>query len=298
MARQRFVAPRRSELGADVFARPPLSAWPDEAGWLRSAQFPGVDELNSGWDAPWRFVEQTVELLADGLHYESRIHDQGRIATRADNWHDFFNALVWRRHTALKAALNRRQVGEIARMGAKTRSRAQCALTHFDEGGVIVLLRDPTLLAQWDAHDWRGLFLQSRQAWLDGAIRVEVFGHALLEMALVPDKLITGKALAVCDAQGQAPEVSLAALAEAIVSGELLNDPQELRALPLAGIPGWHADNAAAAFYREAECFRPLREGRRYPAPLCLDALPATVQAAPGQWSSAAHGAAFQPASS
>lgn len=268
----RFVAPDRMEFSRDVLLRPPLAQWRDASGWLDAMQFPAVDELNRGWSDTWRFVAQTPALLADGLHYESRIHRRGQIATRADNWHDFFNALVWRRYPQLKAALNRRQVAEIALMGDKQRSRAQCALTHFDEGGVIVVLRDAQLLERWDAHDWTGLFWEAREDWAQGLIRAEVFGHALLEMALVPDKLITGKALAVVDTDGSASGAAIAALAAAIADGRLLNDPQELRALPVSGIPGWHRGNGEASFYAGAECFRPLRAGRRYPPPLTLGA--------------------------
>ncbi|MBL8296745.1 MAG: DUF3025 domain-containing protein [Rhodanobacteraceae bacterium] len=264
----RFVAPTRATLDRAVLQRPPLAAWREAGDWMAAAQFPRVEELNRDWNSGWRFVEQTPQLLADGLHYESRIHARAEIATRADNWHDFFNALIWRRYAPLKAALNRRQVAEIARMGDKQRNRAQCALTHFDEGGVIVVLRDPALLARWNAHDWHGLFWDARQAWADGAIRAEVFGHALLEMALVPDKLITGKAIALIDHAVAAPADAIATLAHAIDSGAVLTDPQELRALPVSGIPGWHSANADAAFYAQAECFRPLRAGRVYPEPL------------------------------
>ena len=38
--------------------------------------------------------------------------------------------------------------------------------------------------------------------------------------------------------------------AAAIAAGTLLNDPLDLRPLPLSGIPGWHADNADEAFHR------------------------------------------------
>ena len=265
----RFIAPTRAAFDRAVLQRPPLAAWNDVGDWIAAECFPSVEELNLGWHSRWRFVEQTAQLLADGLHYESRIHARGEIATRADNWHDFFNALVWRRYTSLKAALNQRQVAEIAVMGERERSRAQCALTHFDEGGVIVVLRDRALLARWDAHDWRGLFWDARTAWCDGTIRAEVFGHALLEMALVPGKLITGKAIALLGdpAAGADPVTTLA---QAIDTAAVLNDPQELRALPISGVPGWHPANGDAAFYAEAECFRPLRAGRVYPTPLVI----------------------------
>jgi hypothetical protein len=265
----RFVAPTRAAFDRAALQRPPLAAWSEAGDWIAAEQFPGVDELNRGWSSGWRFVEQTPQLLADGLHYESRIHARAEIATRADNWHDFFNALIWRRYAPLKAALNRRQVAEIALMGDKQRSRAQCALTHFDEGGVIVVLRDRALLAYWDAHDWRGLFWDAREAWCDGTIRAEVFGHALLEMALVPDKLITGKAIALVEESAGSAD-AIGTLAHAIGTAAVLNDPQELRALPISGIPGWHSANGEAAFYRDAECFRPLRAGRVYPPPLTM----------------------------
>ena len=261
----RFIAPARAAIPRSVYATPPLAAWREYDDWFARDEFPPVADLNDGWAgaAGRRFVEQTPELLADGLHYETRIARHGRIATRAGNWHDFFNALVWRRYTAIKASLNARQVAEIGVMGDKARSRAQCALTHFDEGGVIVVVRDATLLDLWDAHDWHGLFWRERAAWHDGRIAAQVFGHALLEMALVPDTVITGKALAV-----DASIVSDAAVASAVASAHALNDPQELRPLPISGIPGWHRDNADEAFYREAPCFKPLRPGRTYPRPL------------------------------
>lgn len=218
-----------------------------------------------------QFVAQTPQLLRDGLHYEQRIAQRGQIATRTHNWHDLLNALIWLRFPSLKAALNARQVAEIEKVGAKQRSRAQCALTHFDEGGAIVLLHDPDLLRLWDAHDWHGLFWRERAAWSDGRIRVLVFGHALLEHALKPAQLLVSKTIAVIAAQNaNVEDAAIDAVAAAIRRGELLNDPQELRPLPLSGIPGWHADNSAEHFYREAPCFRPLRAGRSYIQPIAM----------------------------
>lgn len=271
----RFVAPDRASIDPRVWLRPPLHDWCGDYPWLNVGGFPLVESLNTGWSgaARWRFVEQTSELLDDGLHYEQRIALYGAIATRADNWHDLFNALVWLRHPGVKAALNARQIGEIAHMGTKARSRAQCALTHFDEAGLIVTLRDPTLLALWDAHDWHGLFWREREAWADERIKVQVFGHALLEHALSPCQLLVGKAIAVLDTSAPlARAAASACVAAAIDASEVLNDPQELRPLPLSGIPGWHPDGRAEEFYFSAACFRPLRAGRRYPVPLSVSA--------------------------
>jgi len=287
----RFAAPARDKVDPVVFTRPPLAQWREFAHLTEAPDWPRVDALNSAVHRTEladtasaeqrRFVEQTLALLADGLHYEQRIAERGEIATRGGNWHDLLNALVWLRYPALKTALNARQVAEIAVAGPKRRTRSQCALTHFDEAGVVVLVRDPALLTLWDAHDWHGLFWREREAWRDGRIAVLVFGHALLEHALKPGQLLVGKALVVTmprtgAADGDSNDSSAEAgrpvteLAAAIRRGDLLNDPQELRPLPLSGIPGWHPGNTVASFYRDAPCFCPLRAGRHYPAPFAL----------------------------
>ncbi|MBS0430800.1 MAG: DUF3025 domain-containing protein, partial [Proteobacteria bacterium] len=195
----RYNAPSREAVDPRAFARMPLAAWREFAGWLEGREWPSVDDLDahSPADASVRFVAQSRELLADGLHYEQRIAQRGLIATRERNWHDLFNALVWLRFPGLKRALNARQVAEIAVMGPKRRSRAQYALTHFDEAGVVVTLRDHALLALWNAHDWHGLLWRERAAWRDGRIEVAVFGHALLEHALTAEQLQVGKALVI-----------------------------------------------------------------------------------------------------
>ena len=271
MKKTRYVAPPRNAVDPKVFQRMPLAAWREYAGLIEGGDWPGIDALNVARPAGMRerFVAQTRELLADDLHYEQRIAERGEIATRENNWHDLFNALVWLRHPALKRALNARQVAEIVHMGPKQRSRAQCALTHFDEAGVVIALRDPALLPLWNAHDWHGLFWRERAAWLDGRIQVGLFGHALLEHALTPAQLLVGKAL-VAVGSNASPMAAIAACVQAIGSGAVLCDPLELRPLPLAGVPGWHPDNGQEAFCLEAACFRSVRAGRCYPAALEL----------------------------
>lgn len=276
MAKRRYVAPARGALAPGVLAHPIFVGYDAHRPWLEEHTWPALAALNAALadrGVLERFVAQDANLLADGLHYETRIAERGDIATRTENWHDLLNALVWIEHPALKRALNRRQVDEIAHIGPAQRSRAQCALTHFDEGGAIVLLRDVSLLALWDAHDWRGLFWRERAAWSDGRADVIVFGHALLEHALMPEQLITAKCLAVLVDESMTAAThadAVLAAADAVARARTLNDPQELRPLPLSGIPGWHRATADAAFYREAECFRPLRVGRIYPAPLSI----------------------------
>jgi len=266
----RYIAPERGTIEPTVFARLPLAAWSGHPDWLQGESWPDIDALNAARPAAMeeRFVAQTQTLLGDGAHYEQRIAMSGEIATREANWHDLFNALIWLRYPHLKRALNVQQVAEIAHMGTRERSRPQYAMTHFDEAGVIVTLRDQSLLALWDAHDWQGLFWRERDAWLDGRISVEVFGHALLEHALTSTKLLVGKALIFT---GDASDTQVhTACVEAIAAGRLLRDPLELRPLPLSGIPGWHPDNGERAFHEQAACYQPRRVGREYPPPVFL----------------------------
>ena len=267
----RFVAPPRGQIDPAALDKPPLSDWREFDGLLRSPDWPGVDALNALRRDPStpRFVAQTRELESEGLHYESRIGERGEIATRENNWHDLLNALIWLRYPGLKAALNRRQLEEVAIAGPKVRTRTQCALTHFDEAGVVVIVRDPALLRAWDAHDWTTLFWSRREAWLSGDATAIVFGHALLEHALHAGQLLCGKALVVVDESGDMDAgQALGLVANRVAEGRLLCDPQELRPLPVSGIPGWAAGTDTQSFYGTAACFQPLRAGRSYPVPI------------------------------
>jgi hypothetical protein len=155
-------------------------------------------------------------------------------------------------------------------------------LTHFDEAGAIVWIADDAGLRAWDAHDWHGLFLAGREAW-GSRIAVTVIGHALFDYVLVHGELPVAKALAVrvsdADVVARAHDAAVAAwpaaecaVASEIAAGRLLCDPQELRPLPLAGIPCGSANVPSETFLATAPCFRPLRPGRRYPEPFAWSA--------------------------
>ena len=262
--RRRFIAPLRDQVDAARFRHPLFEGYGEYLDLLTAAHWPEIDVLNARMPASApRFVAQDAVLLADGLHYEARIA-QGRIATRTENWHDLFNALVWMRHPGIKHALNRQQCRHVDRIGTRERSPAQQALTQFDESGVIVQVRDASLLELWDRHDWMALFVANADRWRNGDIAfAAVVGHALMEQMLVPGRLLVGKCLVVV---GEAVD-AVARVAESISVGTSLAASAELRPLPLAGIPGWHAGQSAA-FYAQEDYFRPLREGRVYPRPL------------------------------
>lgn len=217
---------------------------------------------------------QLIEPPDDEEHYEARIAGSGRISTRPGSWHDAFNALIWSRWPQLKRALNRRQAADFAAFGKHQRSRAQMAITHFDESGLVVVISDAALLDAWTRHDWVSLFETHADAW-GKQIVVWPVGHALLEhIKLSSQLLLTAKAVAVLCPQRDPQSVALseldALLAARMDARDLLEDPQHPRPLPVSGIPGaWPAQDVG--FYRSAECFRPLREGRVYPAALQIE---------------------------
>lgn len=267
----RFQAPAREAVDPARFDHPVFAGCHRHRDLLLAPDWPSLDELNrrmASVDPGIGFVAQDRDLLADGLHYERRIAEQGQVATRPGNWHDLLNAQIWLSQPRIKRAINARQVADLGIAGPGQRTRDQCALTHFDEAGVIVVLREPSLLSAWDRHDWPALFLDHGARWQD-AVDLVVIGHALLEHALWPDPALVGKCLVVVGAQ---PQQALQHAADAIACGRTLTDPQQLRPLPLAGIPGWHPLAGDADFYRQHPCFRPVRQGRRYPDPIVAEA--------------------------
>jgi hypothetical protein len=209
---------------------------------------PSAGAAAPGGSVP-RFVPQRA--LPAGEAYEAFIHRAQRVPTR-DNWHDFFNGLVWQAMPRSKHALNRMQAAELARDGVRPkRGRLRDAATLFDESGALLVTQDRVLVDAWRARDWQRLFVARRGAWVQ--TRVLVFGHALLEKLLSPYKAITAQALwldAPCDTAFGLLDARLAALLpEALAQ-------REFSPLPLMGVPGWCADNATAAYYDDVRVFR------------------------------------------
>jgi Protein of unknown function (DUF3025) len=272
----RFIAPARAELDISIFRHPVFSSLAEQHLQLcLTESWPDVALLNKLWCTPksslsavYQFVAQ--EILNDKLHYEQRIAELGAIATRTENWHDLFNAFIWLRFPAIKAALNARQCQDIAQVGVKQRTRSQCALTHFDEAGAVIRLSDSSLLAHWDAHDWPAFFAAWQPAYEAGTVQLWLFGHSIFEHALNPDIALVAKALVFIHPETMNDAAMDAFLAERISHQQCLMDPQELRPIPLSGIAHWHALYGQADFYQKVPCFRSKRPGKLYPEPLHL----------------------------
>jgi hypothetical protein len=197
------------------------------------------------------FVPPSAERQA----YELRIFETGRIETRADNLHDWFNALAWLAFPLTKARMNAMHAAEIPREKGG-RGRLRDLLTIFDEGGAVVVSSDAELLTLVREFRWKELFWERRDA-LQRHMRFVVLGHAVLEQALEPRPGITCKALfAAADAD---IDEEAARWLAGVPPGAT---PRDLAPLPVFGYPGW-ADNGQAEFYDDARYFRGgARKGR------------------------------------
>lgn len=221
--------------------------------------------LVTGNGAGLRFVEPS----GGAQGYEERAFLTGEIATRPDNRHDLFNALIWLAFPLSKAALNRRHflsLRDLRRQQSRARGPLRDALTQFDECGVIVAGTAPGLWQGLCAHRWREVFVERREELLCST-RFLVFGHASHDALAAPFVGLCGKALflevdaAWLELPEQAARSELdARLATRFDTGDF--SPRDWQPLPLLGIPGATADNELPDYYDDTRQFRPARTMR------------------------------------
>lgn len=225
-----------------------------------------LDALSLG-HAPRTQSGQALRFVSpkdDGLAYEARIWACGEVETRPDNWHDFFNALVWLTFPRAKAALNARHARVLATQ-PDGRGRERDAMTHFDECGVLVVSSDASLLELVRAFRWRELFW-ARRVELGSTLRCFVFGHATYEQLLAPFRGLTAKAVLyeVSEDWLRQPLPAQLLAVDRRLAAELAAgahaDPRDLHPLPLMGFPGVTPDSENAGYYDDTWQFRP---GRR-----------------------------------
>lgn len=237
--------------------------WPDCAVLNQRAAARG---LRNSSGLALRFVPQSEHQSVFADKYEPRIFLRGEVQMRENNWHDLFNALVWLTFPGAKAALNARHYHALCAQqaeGAPNRGPQQDALTLFDEGGVVVMSAQPVLARLLRDHAWKRLFWEERAA-LAGALGFFVFGHALYEKALQPYTGMTGRGVIIeCEPvfferplAWQLADID-ARLAAMLQGGARFTATQELAAVPVLGVPGWCAENAAATYYDNSSYFRP-----------------------------------------
>lgn len=227
--------------------------WPDV-----SAYDAWTEELRQTAGAALRFRDVPRGEVSSAGGYDGFIAETGTIPTRTGSWHDLFNAVVWSRFPRAKLSISRRQRAEgQARVGA-SRTRVQDWLTHFDECGLVVHSDRQDILEGIRALSWRELFVARREE-LVRHTRVWCFGHAVLEALREPFVGLMGKALLYHDScfDPQAPAHELLRTADRWLEGQLGRSRlPPLHALPVLGLPGWHAPNEHATFYDNTRYFR------------------------------------------
>ena len=230
---------------------------------LNKEYLPNCKILNNNFNhinlnnKPLSFVEQDTSLPYPKLAYEERIFLHGIIATREGNWHDFFNAMVWKKFNQSKIAINYIHYQEIQNQSGTVRSRKRDLLTLFDECGVIVIASDYILQLIKD-HQWETLFVSNRNQWLNNNIQIITFGHAMFEkyqnpyIGMTAQALLLNKETFQTDITTNIDEV----LASGLIDSTLLVSKSELSPLPLLGIPLWH-HKQDSCFYSNTAYFRP-----------------------------------------
>lgn len=235
----------------------------DIAALDRARQMPSLAALNALAEArglvnaaarPLRFTLPPDDLSA--RDYETLILQTGTVPTRAHNWHDLMNALVWLRFPRFKAALNTAHVAAMDREASPVRGSRRDALTLLDESGVWMLADEHEWIELLQAREWRTLFWDRREN-ACANVRFVVVGHALLEKMRAPYPAITGKCLRLPTAVCKRADASLeCAEAQAVIALGSLDAPRQMAPLPLLGIPGWDPANATAAYYENSAVFR------------------------------------------
>jgi DUF3025 family protein len=257
----------RERLGAAIYAplrgaiaRLPKDRWPAHADLNALA---GGIVTSRG--KPLRFIAPREHTDRERRYYELHIAATGEVETRAENWHDLFNALAWVAFPQAKAAINAQHAAILEARGeaeSRRRSPERDALTLFDEGGVIVASSAPHLLRLMVDFEWKDLFWKRREELL-ATTRFLAFGHACYEQALEPYLGMVAKTvfLPVDASFAQAELGEQITRADALLARHFTDranfpSPKAMAPMPVLGVPGWHPGTGSEAFYDDASHFR------------------------------------------
>ena len=252
------------------FSTPPFDALREPLGQLiTEPAMPGIARLNEIAVGIKNFRGQPIRFVANedatnAPHYETRIAESGEIATR-ENWHDFFNAMSWLTFPKAKGAISEMHAQLLSTRGEselRARSTPRDVLTLFDEGGMVVVSSDESLLDLVRRFEWKSLFVDRREDVML-CMRFYLFGHSMLEKALDPYVGVTAKGIlfVVDDAflqlehPSQIRDIDHRA-AMWLMEKANLSSSKNFSPLPWLGVPGWWNANESSAFYDNAQYFR------------------------------------------
>lgn len=224
---------------------------------------------------PISLVAQDDNLPYPEMSYEERIYKTGIISTRENNWHDFFNTMIWVLFPESKKLLNLLHIKEMENQASSHRTIGRDAITHLDESGIIIVSSEQSLIDALRHHQWMDVFYQQRELWIDDLpfkqkvskqIAAFIFGHGMYEKSLHPFIGLTGKMYAIKvekdffnqDKLQQYQQLDQFLAADIKLTQTLKNN-QKLSPLPVLGIPGWFEQNKQQSFYQNQDYFRAVK---------------------------------------
>ena len=240
-----------------------LHAWPDISALEHLRDHAAAPPVTC-FGKPVCFVPQNVAAREFAQQYEPRIYLAGEVQTRAHNWHDLFNALVWLTFPRAKAALNQLHYQALLQEHGNEKAQRgplRDTATLFDESGVIVASSDAGLSRLLQDFEWKQLFWRQRKA-VCTHMKFFLFGHGLYEKALQPYTGMTGKGIILAVEQDffHHPLAAQLAAADSMLDNFLSGSaaaPVILSPVPVLGYPGWSPDNVDEAYYDNSQYFRP-----------------------------------------
>ncbi|NMH59490.1 DUF3025 domain-containing protein [Alteromonas ponticola] len=261
---------------------PPLNQYRNNFSLTDFFLSPSAEELNELANRIAIASDPLPKFLAnhhfedDSRYYEEIICQSHVVPTRENNWHDFFNALVWMQFPRTKRLLSELHQRDIRQYGLNPRTSRRHHITHFDECGIILavpsgqIAKANELLTLLANHEWERAFIESKSEWHHTLFPV-VFGHAMLEMMLHPFVGLTAKWLAV-EVSDDYAELSFHqrnrvldhALLARVESINHFDAPRPLKPLPILGVPDWYRGQSES-FYANREYFRPLTRQYQWP---------------------------------
>lgn len=206
-----------------------------------------------------RPVEQAAVINSFEEQYEPRVYLKQELQTRTENWHDFFNALIWLSFPQTKKTLNALHFQQASqRSPGSNRSLLENRITQFDECGAIIISDQQYLLDLISGHRWEELFIDHADAF-EQHIRCIVFGHAIYEKALAPYIGMTCHSLLINDKDLlDYSNISLDRIDQKLADiwqQKIQYQPEKFAAYPLLGTPGFWP-NQTIDFYKNTKYFR------------------------------------------
>jgi hypothetical protein len=242
------------------------TSWPslqDYQTLLRSAPFPVCNASGKALEC----VAQGTPAERASSPYENQVFLTGELPTRAANWHDLFNVLVWARYPQTKAALNRLHYEATVQRGEfPGRGRVRDKATLFDESGVAIACAEVGLEVLLRQFRWKELLWREREQ-VAAQMKFFIVGHGLLEKAMHPFVGMTGQGIVLPVSRDwltqplETQSRALDALLQDRFSDASRMSAERFNPVPLLGVPGFWSDNECESFYDNTGYFRPGRRG-------------------------------------